>query len=422
MSLAMGFADRAASLVERRTNRRGFVGRSALVGSALVVTGPSYVLRPGTAYAAICRCPRQANNDMARSCGCGDLCCDGYTEFCCQLYGQNSCPPDTTLAGWWKVDNSVFCDGAARYYMDCNQTAPDCACGPRGVCRGSNVVCQCRSCSNRADGCTVFRYGNCNNDITCLGPIMCRVVTCSKPWEIDPGCSSVARTDNATAGHHRPCLEEAFEPTPESLAWVRAIFVDYLQRDPDATEYIQYANRITAGEDRSQVSVGLSRTEVYIRSFLERLYQSVFGRSLDDGGGRFWTDQILRGMTPAMVGAELYASVEFFASSGGTVESFVRRLYDEILEREAEAEGLAYWIGELDRSPDRSVITSSFYASIESRRRRVGELYRHFLDRDPDADGLAYWAEQLLLGDDLLLATFLTGSQEYLDRAQRRFP
>jgi hypothetical protein len=53
MTLTEDLARRAADVVGRRTSRRGFIGRTALVGSALTVAGPSYVLRPGTAYAAV---------------------------------------------------------------------------------------------------------------------------------------------------------------------------------------------------------------------------------------------------------------------------------------------------------------------------------------------------------------------------------
>jgi hypothetical protein len=420
MSLSTTLTSRAASIIERRTSRRSFVGRSAMVGSALAVSGTGYVLRPGTAYAAICRCPRQATNAYARSCGCGDLCCDGYTEFCCQLYGQNSCPPDTLLAGWWKVDNSVFCDGAARYYMDCNRSQPACSCGASGVCRGADSTCQCRSCSNRADDCTVFRYGNCNNDVLCVGPILCRVVTCTKPWEIDPGCSTVPRTDPATANHHRPCLEPDFEPSPAALAWVQAMFADYIGREPSPTELTSYANRVTAGEDRASVSLAFARTDVYIAGFLDALYQSVFGRGVDDAGRQFWTDQIRRGLKPAAVASELYGSDEFFAASGGLVE-FVQRLYAEILGRDADPGGLEYWVGRLLDGVSRAEVSAPFYGSIESRRRRVTTLYQHFLGRDSDPAGLDYWAEQLLDGDDLRLATFLTGSAEYDQLAQWRF-
>jgi hypothetical protein len=117
------------------------------------------------------------------------------------------------LAGWWKVDNSSFCDGSARYYMDCNDQCGGCGCGGNGVCSGScsGVNCSCRACGNRKDGCTHFRYGNCNNQIRCVGPIVCRLVTCSKPWELEPTCTTAQRTDGNTRFHHRPCLEVPIE-------------------------------------------------------------------------------------------------------------------------------------------------------------------------------------------------------------------
>jgi hypothetical protein len=178
MTLTEDLTRRAAELVGKRTSRRGFLGRTAIVGSALTVAGPTYVLRPGTAYAQVTRttCSR---------CG-GGLCCDGYTEFCCHINpdGANSCPPGSILAGWWKVDNSDFCLGTARYYMDCNKTSPNCRCGSSGSCQDNAAGCGCRDCNSRKDSCTVFRYGNCSNHIACVGPIICRVVTCSKPWEI----------------------------------------------------------------------------------------------------------------------------------------------------------------------------------------------------------------------------------------------
>ncbi|WP_436792526.1 twin-arginine translocation signal domain-containing protein [Actinospongicola halichondriae] len=204
MSLTTTLTERASQFVGRKTSRRGFLARSAIVGSAIAVAGKEFVLEPRSAYAATCGC-------NGRNCDCGSLCCDGYTEFCCAIYGQNSCPPGTLLAGWWKVDGSSYCNGAARYYMDCNDSCGGCGCGANGVCSGtcSGANCGCRSCGNRKDGCTHFRYGNCNNQVPCVGPIMCRVVTCTKPWEIEPTCTTASRVDNATRNHHRPCLEDA---------------------------------------------------------------------------------------------------------------------------------------------------------------------------------------------------------------------
>ena len=192
-----GLAERAASFLERRVDRRGVLRKGAMAGTAMAVAPTTFALRPGSAYSAVC--------------GRGALCNDGYTEFCCTIYGANRCPAGTSLGGWWKVDGSSYCGGGPRYYMDCNAACNGCGCGGNGVCSGScsGTGCGCANgdCNNRKAGCTAFRYGQCNQGVKCLGPIVCRVVTCTEPWRIDGSCTTASRTDNATRYHSRPCLE-----------------------------------------------------------------------------------------------------------------------------------------------------------------------------------------------------------------------
>lgn len=205
MSLATA-VDGLAEVLSRRTSRRRVLQRTAMAGAALTVAPGAFMFRPGTAYAAICGCAGQA-------CDCGSTCCDGYTEFCCTMSGVNRCPPDTLLGGWWKVDGSEFCGGGPRYYLDCNAQCGGCGCGANGICSGScsGTTCRCAngSCGNRKAGCTGFRYGQCHQETTCLGPIVCRVVSCTAPWELDGTCGTASRTDNATRNHNRPCLQGA---------------------------------------------------------------------------------------------------------------------------------------------------------------------------------------------------------------------
>ena len=202
--MSRSIVERASRVLGRRTRRRGFLTKSAVVGSALAVVPTSYVLRPRAAYAAICNC-------SGSSCNCSDLCCDGYTEFCCTTYGTNGCPPGSLYGGWWKVSASNYCGGDNRYYMDCHGTCGGCGCGASGVCSGScnGTACGCAggSCGNRKVGCTHFRYGQCNTDVSCVGPIICRVVTCTAPWELEPNCTRSVRTDEATRYHNRACLQ-----------------------------------------------------------------------------------------------------------------------------------------------------------------------------------------------------------------------
>jgi hypothetical protein len=171
------------ALAGRGLSRRRFLSRVAVVGSALAIGPIRYTLRPGTAYASVC--------------GDGASCASGWTAFCCTVNnGANTCPPGSYVAGWWRIDDSPFCFGRARYVIDCN--------------RSPNARCSCRcatgSCDQRRVCCNNFRYGQCNTQIPGVTEVVCRVVTCMAPWEWDPACSRTVRVDNRTRSHNAPCL------------------------------------------------------------------------------------------------------------------------------------------------------------------------------------------------------------------------
>lgn len=230
----------ASAVLDGRTSRRRFLQRAAIAGTAVAANPASYLLRPVSAYAAICTC-------SGSSCDCAASCCDGYTEFCCTITGHNSCPPGTLMAGWWKVDGSSFCGGAARYYMDCNAGCGTCGCGGSGVCGGdcSGTGCGCAngSCGNRKSGCTLFRYGQCNQAVPCVGPIVCRVVTCTAPWQIDASCTTAPRTDENTRWHDAPCLHtdpnQPFGNLDAVTAGPGSITVEGWTIDPDTTNPLE---------------------------------------------------------------------------------------------------------------------------------------------------------------------------------------
>lgn len=169
--------------------------RSALVGSALATNPVGLVFKPMSAYAATCMCRGQ-------SCACGTACCDGYTEFCCTLTGSNQCPSGTVAGGWWRAEGSGLCGGASRYYLDCNQTPdqPSCPC-----------TCAANDCNHRVTCCVHFRYGQCHQEFAQLGAIVCRVVTCTPPWQFDQSCTTVDAEDDSTASHDAPCLHNEEE-------------------------------------------------------------------------------------------------------------------------------------------------------------------------------------------------------------------
>jgi hypothetical protein len=190
----------AGRVLERRTSRRGLLGRAALMGSALAVGPLRYLVRPVSAWAVI----------APGSCG-GGLCDDGYTAFCCEVNaGKNVCPPNTFIGGWWmctSYQGGGLCTAeGVRYYMDCNML-PGQSVGPCG--------CANDTCGERRVNCNVFRYGQCNTQIGGTTAIACRVVVCQNPTTIDGfNCNGSVAVDDNTCSHDWGCLTPLVRQLP----------------------------------------------------------------------------------------------------------------------------------------------------------------------------------------------------------------
>ena len=192
-----------AGWLSARTSRRGFLQRTAVVGSALAVDTVGFVLKPQSAYASVC--------------GPGSSCSTGWTVFCATVNkGVNACPPGSIAAGWWKADGASLCGGKARYIIDCNATCSRCSTpsGKAGICAPSCWSCSCTcgpagQCDQRRVCCNGFRYGQCNQQVRQVGSVLCRVVSCRAPWTFEK-CSSAPATDNNTRDHNSPALPTAW--------------------------------------------------------------------------------------------------------------------------------------------------------------------------------------------------------------------
>jgi hypothetical protein len=203
MSLSSALVTRTARVLEGHLSRRSLINRSAFVGSAVAIgSGLDLALKPGTAYGQICQCGNAG-------CDCGSTCCSGFSEFCCAVGGANYCPDNTVMGGWWVADNSSYC-GGPRYYMDCNSTCT-CASGCGGgfpfcepSCDQTGCGCGARGCDSYLTGCLQFRYGQCNQDVACMGRIVCRVVACVPPWQVDPSHGRAERAVLDAGPAHAP--------------------------------------------------------------------------------------------------------------------------------------------------------------------------------------------------------------------------
>jgi hypothetical protein len=99
-------------------------------------------------------------------------------------------------------------------------------------------------------------------------------------------------------------------------------------------------------------------------------------------------------------------------------EAFVSQLYRDLLGREPDAGGLAFWTGLLDRGQATTFqVAGDIESSGEHHLREVQDLYRRLLRREADPTGLASWTRYLDQGGTAeSLQALILGSGEYFTR------
>ncbi|MCA9309365.1 DUF4214 domain-containing protein [Candidatus Saccharibacteria bacterium] len=140
-----------------------------------------------------------------------------------------------------------------------------------------------------------------------------------------------------------------------------------------------------------------------------RYYKAVFGRDPDNSGYKFWTQQLAGDREkPSRVAAKMLASSE---NNFGNLsnEDYVAKLYQNVLKRNGDPSGMAYWTKKLDdKSWTRDRVLSQFAATAKitaadaqiqmgkpTNEQFVQQLYTSLFERQADSGGLAYWKGQL---------------------------
>ena len=96
----------------------------------------------------------------------------------------------------------------------------------------------------------------------------------------------------------------------------------------------------------------------------------------------------------------------------------VLRLFDDLLERPAEASGLQFWTGLLAHGSAPGEVALGILDSVESHTTDISKFYFDFLGRAPDAPGLAGFVNFVQSGGRLdQVESGILGSPEFLQRA-----
>jgi subtilisin-like proprotein convertase family protein len=98
-----------------------------------------------------------------------------------------------------------------------------------------------------------------------------------------------------------------------------------------------------------------------------RLYYATFERAPEAAGLDYWEKQLDQGFGAVALANEFVKSVEFSARYGSnlTNQAYISLLYDNVLDRAADAPGLAYWTGQLASGLSRGQVLLGFSESAE---------------------------------------------------------
>ncbi len=180
-----------------------------------------------------------------------------------------------------------------------------------------------------------------------------------------------------------------------------------------------------------------------ISSFVDRLYKLVLGRDADEEGKKYWVNELSSFDKSGASVAQGFMFSDEFINGNSTDEQFVNTLYNTFFDREADADGLKYWLGQLsDKKMTRYDVANGFIfsqewadtcaaygilsgtnvkPSVEIKPTEltysfVERLYKTALNREFDNDGREYWAAKLanfdLTGEQVGVEFFLSAEMK----------
>lgn len=105
------------------------------------------------------------------------------------------------------------------------------------------------------------------------------------------------------------------------------------------------------------------------RAPLIRLYTAYFKRFPDKGGFDYWLKKLANGTKLDQVSAKFATSSEFKTKYGNTTNTqFVTLVFNNVLDRDPDAGGLAFWVKKLDGGMSRGTVMTNFSESSEGKR------------------------------------------------------
>ncbi len=182
--------------------------------------------------------------------------------------------------------------------------------------------------------------------------------------------------------------------TPNAM-YVRYLYVEALQRCPDAGGLSYWTNRLDDGASRHDVANYFVHAPEVLAGSVGRFYGQVLHRGPTDAEFGSAMTYLATAKDIENLKATLLASQEYYDSVDDNAHDWLASLYPIILEgREPDESGMAYWSGVLGDSPSQALrlhVAWSFVHSTEEHTFWVNCSYQAALLRSGSTEEVAWW-------------------------------
>ncbi|HET6881080.1 MAG TPA: DUF4214 domain-containing protein [Pirellulales bacterium] len=133
----------------------------------------------------------------------------------------------------------------------------------------------------------------------------------------------------------------------------------------------------------------------YFRGEIDNAYQTYLHRPADPSGENFYLQLTINSQgvrsgpgTEKRTSALLISSDEFYQDAGGTVDGFIKAVYEDALKRAPDPGALAFWEFQLTHGLTHVEFATSILNSNEFLTRQINGLFERYLGRPADPYGL----------------------------------
>ena len=204
--------------------------------------------------------------------------------------------------------------------------------------------------------------------------------------------------------------------TNKDQGYAHRAYRDLVFRFLPAPDRTSIGNLITGGvKTRAAVAQEIINTDEYRGLDVDRVFVKYLRRTSDPSGRAYWINALRGGRALWRFRAQLFGSNEYFTKAGGTNAAYVTKAYDDVLGRNPDPSGQAYWTNKLNTGTERGQVALQFINSAEARRRLVDDQFLRFLDRLPTTTEQAEWAASLTSanGEQAMIAALVSSTGYY---------